>query len=195
MRDFRGWTLRAAGAGCVLALSACASLTPPRADAPVAFAPVSSTFEASGRLSVRHGSDALTANFRWHHEGTTDVVDLASPLGQTIARLSGDGGGVSLMTADGHAISAANWRELGERSLEWALPVDGLSYWIQGAPRAGAPFAAEPASDGGPGVLRQDGWTIVYQSFAPDAVGVSRPARMALSYPEIELRLVVDSWR
>jgi len=195
MRDFRGWAVRAAGAGCVLALSACAGVTPPRADAPVTFAPVRSVFEASGRLSVRHGSDALTANFRWQHEGTTDVVDLASPLGQTIARLSGDIGAVSLMTSDGRTISAVDWRELGARSLDWTLPVDGLAYWIQGAPRAGAPFAAEPASDGGPSVLRQDGWTIVYQSFAPDAAGVSRPARMALSYPEIELRLVVDSWR
>jgi outer membrane lipoprotein LolB len=195
MQDFRGWALRAAGALCVVALSACAGVRPPRADAPVAFAPVRSMFDASGRLSVRHGSDALTANYRWHHEGTIDVIDLASPLGQTIARLSGDSGGVSLTTADGRTISAVDWRELGARALEWALPVDGLSYWIQGAPRAGAPFAAEPAADGGPGVLRQDGWTIVYQSFAPDAEGVSRPARMALSYPEIELRLVVDSWR
>ena len=112
-----------------------------------------------------------------------------------LTRLAGDASGVSLRTADGRAISAADWRELGARALEWSLPVDGLAFWIQGAPRAGAPFVAEPASDGGLSVLRQDGWTIVYLSFAPDVTGVSRPARMALSYPEIELRLVIDAWQ
>ncbi|MEO8738638.1 MAG: lipoprotein insertase outer membrane protein LolB [Casimicrobiaceae bacterium] len=195
MRVFRGWAVRAAGAGCVLALAACAGVAPSREDRSVDFAPVRSTFEASGRLSLRHGTDALTANFRWHHDGAADIVDLASPLGQTIARLTGDANGVSLRTADGRSISAADWRELGARSLEWSLPVDGLAFWIQGAPRPGAPFAVEAAADGGPGVLRQDGWTIVYQSFAPDPARVSRPARIALAYPGIEVKLVVDSWR
>ena len=62
-------------------------------------------------------------------------------------------------------------------------------------PRSGAPFAVEPAAGGGPSVLRQDGWTIVYQAFAPDSGGVSRPARMTLSYPDVELRLAVDTWQ
>ena len=165
MRVYRGWALRAAGAGCVLALAACAGVAPPRADAPVAFAPVRSSFEASGRLSVRRGTDALTANFRWHHDGVTDVVDLASPLGQTIARLAGGASGVSLRTADGRAISAADWRELGARALEWSLPVDGLAFWIQGAPRAGAPFVAAhssfPQGDGERGL-----WLSRYAAFA-----------------------------
>jgi outer membrane biogenesis lipoprotein LolB len=44
-------------------------------------------------------------------------------------------------------------------------------------------------------VLRQDGWTIVYLAFGQDENGVSRPARMVLSYPDVELRLAVDAWR
>jgi len=80
-------------------------------------------------------------------------------------------------------------------SRPWALPVAGLSYWIQGAPRKDAPFTAEAGSGGAPGVLRQDGWTIVYQAFATDASGTSRPARMTLDYPGVELRLVIDAWQ
>ena len=49
--------------------------------------------------------------------------------------------------------------------------------------------------NGAPGVLRQDGWTIVYQAFAKDASGVPRPARMTLDYPGVELRLVIDTWQ
>jgi outer membrane biogenesis lipoprotein LolB len=75
------------------------------------------------------------------------------------------------------------------------LPVDALAFWIQGAPRPNAPFASEPSADGTLRVLRQDGWTIVYQAFAADAADAVRPTRMTLSYPDIELRLVVDSWQ
>jgi outer membrane lipoprotein LolB len=170
-------------------------LTPERPATPVVFPPTRGSFEAAGRLSVRHGTDALTANYRWRHDGDRDELDLASPLGQTIARLSGGRDGVELRTADGRVVTGTDWSALTARSLDWSLPVDGLAFWIQGAPRAGVPFASEPTADGTLGVLRQDGWTIVYQSFASDAAGVVRPTRMTLSYPDLELRLVVDSWQ
>jgi outer membrane lipoprotein LolB len=195
MRPLRGWAARAAGIGCALALAGCTGVALERAETPLTFAPARTVFQAAGRLSVRHGVDALAANFHWHHDGDRDELDLASPLGQTIARLSGGPGGVALSTADGRLVTAADWPELTARALEWALPVDGLAFWIQGVPRSGAPFAVEPAPGGGPSVLRQDGWTIVYQAFAPDPAGVSRPARMTLSYPDVELRLAVDTWQ
>jgi outer membrane lipoprotein LolB len=190
-----GPAVRAAGLGCAFALAACAGLTPERPASSVIFPPTRASFEAAGRLSVRHGTDALTANFRWRHDGDRDELDLVSPLGQTIARLSGGRDGVELRTADGSLVTGADWTALTARSLDWPLPVDGLAFWIQGVPRADAPFVSEPSADGRPGVLRQDGWTIVYQSFASDAAGVARPTRMTLAYPAVELRLVVDSWQ
>ena len=51
------------------------------------------------------------------------------------------------------------------------------------------------AADGTPRVLRQEGWTIVYLAFEADAAGVLRPARMTLSYPDLEVRVVVDGWQ
>jgi len=100
-----------------------------------------------------------------------------------------------LRTADGRVATGTDWAALTARALDWSLPVDGLAYWIQGVPRADVPFVAEGAADGALAFLRQDGWTIAYQSFASDAAGVVRPGRMTLSYPNVELRLVVDSWQ
>jgi len=198
MRLSSGPAVRAASLGCAFVLAACAGLTPERPlspPSPVVFPPTIASFEAAGRLSVRHGGDALTANFRWRHDGDQDELDLASPLGQTVARLSGGRDGVTLRTADGRVVTGNDWPELTARALDWSLPVDGLAFWIQGVPRADAPFVAERAADGTLGFLRQDGWTIAYQSFASDAAGVVRPGRMTLSYPNVELRLVVDSWQ
>ena len=163
--------------------------------APVAFAPPRASFDLAGRLSVRRGSEALSANFRWNHKPDEDQIDLASPTGQTVARLHGVPGSASLQTADGRSEVAADWDSLTERALDWSLPVAGLAFWIQGVPRPDSTFTAEPGPGGEPSVLRQDGWTIVFLAFAEDENRVSRPARMVLSYPDVEVRLAVDAWR
>lgn len=152
-------------------------------------------FDAAGRLSARHGSEAFSASFRWHHAGEHDELEFAAPLGQTVAMLSGDAKSVRLQRADGGVLTADDWGALTELGLGWRLPVDGLAFWIQGAPRSGGAFSAEAGEDGRAAVLRQDGWTIVYLAYAPDQNAVPRPSRMTLSYPDVELRLIVDSWR
>ena len=166
-----------------------------RDDTNVSFPSTRTTYDLTGRLSARHGADALTASFRWHHDGDVDLLELASPLGQTLAQLSGNSSGVRLLTADGRIESATDWQTLTLRGLGWPLPVNGLSYWVQGVPREGAPFAVEAGDSGAPAVLRQDGWSVVYNAFAPDRDGVRRPSRMTLSYADIELRLVIDAWQ
>lgn len=156
--------------------------------------PVQTVFEASGRLSARHGSDALAANFHWRHEGERDELELVSPLGQTVALLTGDAANARLQASDGRVLTAGSWTKLTEQGLGWPLPVDGLKYWIQGVARAGVAFSAEAGDDGRAAVLRQDGWTIVYQAYV-ETGGSYRPSRLTASYPEVELRLAIDQWQ
>lgn len=157
--------------------------------------PPQAAFDVAGRLSARHGGDALAANFRWRHADGHDEVELASPLGQTIARLTGDDSQVRLETADGQRSTASDWSALTARGLGWPLPVEGLTYWIQGAARGGSPATTELGDDGRVSVLRQDGWTVVYAAYAQSGAGAWRPARVVLTYPDVELRIAVDTWR
>ena len=186
-------SLHASLALTALVLGGCASVAvqPSTAKWPAA----QSAFDVSGRLSARHGSEALAANFQWRHAGERDELELVSPLGQTIAVLSGDGSTARLQAADGKVLTATSWTRLTQEGLGWTLPVDGLKYWIQGAPRAGAEYKAEAGADGQPSVLRQDGWTIVYQAYVRTNDDVMRPSRLVATYPEVELRLAVDRWQ
>src|SRR5262249_47792572 len=68
-----------------------------------------SSFEIAGRLTARHGTDAFAANFRWLHAGERDDLEFTSPLGQTVAMLSGDAQGVQLRSADGRVLTAGDW--------------------------------------------------------------------------------------
>src|SRR6202171_2177796 len=186
---------RFAAAASLLALAGCASVQTSRDVAPVQFADTRTSYEIAGRLSARHDAGGFAGSFNWSHAGDRDELDLAAPLGQTVARMIGDAHGVLLQTRDGKVETANDWTTLTSRGMGWVLPVKGLAFWIKGTPRKDAPFTAEAGDDGAPGVLRQDGWTIVYQAFAKDASGVPRPARMALGYPRVELRLVIDAWQ
>jgi len=202
MRAFRGAAsqtiARIAGAAQALAIVAllggCVPTALERTQA-AAPPPVLASFEVDGRLSMRHGSDALSASFRWRHADERDELALASPLGQTVAVLSGDASEVRLQAADGRVSTAADWSTLTQQGLGWPLPVQGLSFWIQGLPRADAAFSIETGEDGRAAVLRQDGWMIVYQAYAQTTEFGQRPSRMVLTYPDVELRIAIDQWQ
>jgi outer membrane lipoprotein LolB len=175
-------------------LSACVPTQMAPSPAEVVLPPAQTAFDVAGRMSVRHGSTGLAASFRWAHTGERDELTLASPLGQTVANLSGDASQVRLQAADGQVSTADGWDALTERGLGWPLPVQGLAFWIQGSARPGAPFSVEAGGDGRAAVLRQDGWTIVYQAYTPDAEN-PRPTRLTLTYPDVELRIAIDRWQ
>jgi len=180
----------------IVALAGCAEIprapeSSPSGDAAAVAAP----FEAEGRLSARRGTDGVSGQFTWLHEGARDRIALATPLGQTIAQLDGDAAGVRVVAADGRVTTAPAWDALSANALGFPLPVSGLAAWLRGLPRAGAPATVERDGAGRPALLRQDGWEIVY-AYA-DATA-PRAARLTLRYPggePVELRVVVDQWK
>ncbi len=146
-------------------------------------------FTAEGRLSARHGNDAVSANFRWSHAPERDALELATPLGQTVAQLDGDAGHAAVRLPDGRNLEAADWTSLTERALGIPIPVLGLSAWVRGGPHAGSAFTTEPDTAGRVALLRQDGWEIVLDYGDASTV---QPVRLRLTYPGVEIRLVVD---
>ena len=179
-----------AGALAVLALAACATVGP--APTPVEF-PVAKAFDAAGRLSARHGNDGVAVHFTWTHAPRDDVFDVATPLGQTVARLRGGGGGVFVERPGEPPAQYPDWNALTQSVLGVAIPVDGLASWMQGAPSPAAASDVERDSAGRPSVLRQQGWEIVYAYGDGELAG--RPVRLVMRYPgsePIEVRLVVD---
>jgi len=184
----------AAIALAALALAACATLNRPDEVAPTE---VSATgpFAIAGRLSARRGSDGIAANFYWTHADGLDRIDLATPMGQVVARLEGDDTGVRVERPGGESGAYPNWSALTNAQFGVTIPVEGLASWIRGAARPGANFSLERDVQGRPAVLRQEAWEVVYAY--PDEIASARPSRVTLRYPEvppIEVRIVVDRW-
>jgi len=172
-------------------LASCASVEPLRT---TTFPPVADKpFSIEGRLSARKGTEAVSANFTWRHDPPRDELVVTTPLGQQVAELSGDTQQkrVEMRTADGRVGESPDWSTITERALGYRLPVESLAAWIRGAPQAGTPSTVEPDAAGRASVLRQQGWEIVY-TYPDETARV--PSRVRASYPDLEVRIVVDRW-
>ena len=179
---------------CAALLAACATLPPPRApEAPIVAA--DSPFDIGGRLSARRGDNGVAGIFSWTHDPPHDAITLATPLGQTLARLEGNGSDVSVQLSDGRVEHAPDFGALTEKAFGVTIPVTGLAFWIRALPRPHVQYDLERDNAGRIGVLRQDGWEIVY-TYADAAA--REPSRVTLRYPgadPIEVRVVVDRWQ
>lgn len=172
-------------ASTIFSLSACAPLEFERG--------VQDTgFELAGRIAVRYGDEASSGNLRWRHDAEGDEMLISNALGQGMARIVREGAQVTLTTADGREHRASDAEALTERLLGYRLPLAGLADWVRARPAAAGAAHAQRDAQGRLAVLEQAGWRIEYLAYgAPDDL----PRRLRMTYPNVELRLVIGDWR
>jgi len=138
--------------------------------------------------------DSVSGRFSVEVRGDRQRVDLATPLGTTVARIEVGPDGAS---ASGPGMPEARGPDadaLAEQLLGWRLPVSGLPDWIDGRPVPSRPARVE--RDGNrPTLIEQDGWTVrIAETFAasdrPRLIVLERAASPLA--PGVVLRLVVD---
>jgi len=170
----------------VLALAACATPSAP---------PERVT---SGRFSATASNgdkrDSISGRFTIEVRGAQQVIDLATPVGTTVARIDIEPGRATATGPQMQTASGPNADELIEQVLGWRLPVAGLADWIEGRPDPARP--ARTRRDGDRvSEIEQDGWTIRIPEYSPTT---TRPRRLDLdrpmigTHPAVTVRLVVD---
>jgi len=147
-------------------------------------------FEFTGRFAARYRDEAASGILAWRHHPGRDEVLISSPFGQGLARISSQGGAVTLIAGDDKRYTAADAETLTEQVLGFRLPLRGLAHWVRARPATDGPAAAEYAQDGRLLSLEQHGWRIEYSNYEGP-----RPTRLKLSYPGLELRLAISEWK
>jgi outer membrane lipoprotein LolB len=180
--------------GAVWLVAGCASL-PTLAPAPEAVS-TSGRFAVTARLAEQ--TDSTSGRFTLRRAGAEVVLDLATPLGTTLARVEQNASGARLTAprADG---TLASWTGPDAESLlrevfNWSLPLAGMADWMAGRPRPPREGPVAGTTDG-PDRFEQDGWTVqISDRFAPGGAPrllvMTRPP--AADAPGITLRLVLD---
>jgi len=138
---------------------------------------------------VRYGNEGASGRIVWRHSQTTDELLITSPIGQGIASITRRDNEVRLVTADQKEYEAQDVESLTEQVLGWRLPLAGLQNWVQGRADPARHAELERNAQSRLIALRQGDWRVQYQEYE----GV-RPSKLLISYPGLEIRLVVDQW-
>lgn len=174
-----GWS---AALGLALLTSGCA--TPPAAPAKsVASVPASKHFQLSGRLSLRVDQRIEVVNIRWQRTAEREEILLLSPLGSTVARLEQNAGSTArLDEGKGPTREARSIAELISDVLGQTVPLDELSWWLQGWQAGGT----QPLP---PGDFRHGEWQVALEKNEE-----GRVSRLEATRGDVRLRMVVDSF-
>jgi len=172
-------------------LAACA--TPAR----IAGRPGVASFDRTGRFAVtvdrgNAGRKAVQGGFSWHDDGAGLTLDLANPLGSTLARVTVTPAGATLLRANGTSQQAPSADALVAQVLGSPIPVAGLRDWLRGRTQGGATGDLKKNAAGQVESFTQDGWLVRLSNY--DTQG-PRLLRMLRDGPDgrISVRLAVDS--
>lgn len=158
------------------------------------------TIDLSGRLSVNYQKsgnlESLTGSFNWAQRPGNVDVELANPLGQTIATIAVTPQSATLTQAGRAPVTEADIDTLTQRTLGWPLPISGLRDWLQGyaVDEQGQRFAASPARNE---VVTKDGWRLRFVEWqnpnaaqpAPRVIHAKRAA--AGDIQDLEIRIII----
>ena len=154
-----------------------------------------------GRFSVAYEQtnrpQSVQGRFQWQQQGQRIDIDLMSPLGQTMAKMSITPNSATIQPSGKEIKVAENVAELTEQTLGWSLPVAGMRDWLQGFNRS-TTNQRQTASPSGNDQFDTEGWHIQYVSWQQNTVSVY-PKRIDLTrnsprqHP-LSLRIIIDQW-
>jgi outer membrane lipoprotein LolB len=150
-------------------------------------------FELSGRLAIRQGEQALSAGLRWRYDGASEEMVISGPLGAGSAELTRDAGGVTFR-GGGRVQQSADAESLMRSMLGFALPLDGLRYWVRGQPGPGErAVRIERDAMGRLESFFEAGWQVSIPAYSVGSLA-ALPRRIDVQSSELAVRLVIDQW-
>lgn len=152
-----------------------------------------------GRFAVRYvDQNGQTrnayGNFDWQQQGDTVTLQLLNPLGQTLAIVTSSPSSAMLELPNRQPVTADNVGELMQHTLGFALPVEGLRYWLASSPEPNshAKTVVDPDQPARLREIDQEGWTVQYVAYADaPATGVKR-LNLTRADPPLDIKLVID---
>ena len=147
-------------------------------------------FTRSGRfaLSVETLSgdkEAVQGSFQWEESPQQLQLDLSNPMGTVLARVVVAPNGAALQYPNGEVEYASSPDALVEQLLGYAIPVEGMRYWLRGQPAAGAVGSNQPS------YLEQDQWRVNLKRYDEQGPRLLQMYRTQ-AQQAISVRVVVD---
>lgn len=146
-----------------------------------------------GRMGLRVPGDSGTLSLEWQQNKESYLIYLDGPLGQSVAKISGQPGFVAL-EASGKRYQDRNPEKLLFELTGWDLPVSLLRYWVMGLPSPESKAITQLNNRGYPELIVQKGWQVEYLQYK-DFSGVTLPVRIKIRQDGVQATLFARSWQ
>ncbi len=166
-------------------LSGCASFYNPGVDKPSVYVKpkaIDKNFDISGRFSITNAKDNNYGNFTWTRQAPDENLELRSPIGSTVAKITIESG-VATLETEGKIYHGQDLDTILEQNLGFSLPMQSLHYWIQGVALPTSPIE-ENLNDG----FVQLGWTVEYLAWADP----NHPKILQCSRGDLTIKLLLE---
>lgn len=155
-------------------------------------------WELSAKFSVSSSEGTESGSLRWINLSDQDQLDILSPTGSVVARLTIRPNLATLVT-DKRTQSADSPDQLLAEALNVNLPVTALKYWVRGLNAPGLEIDAIAKDDNGRiRELRQGGWQLAYSGTLTIESGSNRyevPRRLTATQGDVEVRWASTEWQ
>lgn len=150
-------------------------------------------WQARGKLALRNGDQAETANLLWRQAGTTSDLQLSGPLGMSATRIHSDGALLEIQRGEEIRVLDISSPEAIVASTGWDLPLAALPHWMKGLPQPGSEPAALEVEQDLLRSLEQDGWRVEFQDYGRFG-RYTLPTRLKAERGATSARLLIRHW-
>lgn len=145
-------------------------------------------FYIQGKISIKKANKGYAASFNLRKEAKQSLLNIVSPLGQTLAQMMVKEDRAVLMASD-QIYEANSIEELTETWLNWRLPLSGLYYWLYGFVMPDRDFSIYKAGENSIQFSQED-WLIRLENYQQNEYGFY-PKRLLLNREDLSLRLSI----
>jgi outer membrane lipoprotein LolB len=150
-------------------------------------------WQLSGKLGLRGPQLAESAYLNWRQCGESYDMRISGPLGQTVARIDGNGALLTVRLEGQEPVTTANPEQLLQDRLGWSVPLRALRYWVR-AEQAPGPSAELVGPPGQPTELNQFGWQVRYLGWHQTGA-LALPAKLTLRNDSgLQATLLINDW-
>ena len=150
-------------------------------------------WQLSGKLGLRGPQLAESAYLNWRQCGESYDMRLSGPLGQTVARIDGNGNALTVRIEGQQPVTTGDPEQLLQQRLGWSVPLRALRYWVR-AEQAPGPSAEVIGPPQQPTELRQLGWQVRYLAWHQQGE-LALPAKLTLrSDAGLQATLLINDW-
>ncbi|MCC2624223.1 MAG: lolB [Burkholderiales bacterium] len=143
---------------------------------------IDKNFDISGRFSITTPKKNDYGNFTWARQGESESLELRSPIGSVVAKISIESKAATLETKD-KTYTGNDLDKLLQDNLGFTLPMQSLHYWIQGVALPNMPIDSNLA-DG----FVQLGWKVEYLDWQDP----NHPKILQCSKGDLTIKLLIE---